>query len=166
MEYRDLGLKVGIEIHQRLNTKKLFCDCTSSQEEKENLEVVRRLRPVAGELGSVDPAAVYEFLRGKTFVYKLFPNESCLVEEDEEPPHIVNSNALKTVIEVCKLFNSTVVDEVHTMRKTVIDGSNTSGFQRTVLIAKNGFIETSFGRVGIQSLCLEEDAARKIGTTQ
>ncbi|MEK6824303.1 MAG: hypothetical protein AABY02_00455, partial [Nanoarchaeota archaeon] len=46
------------------------------------------------------------------------------------------------------------------MRKTVIDGSNTSGFQRTVLIAHNGFIETSFGKVPIDSIALEEDSAR------
>jgi len=46
------------------------------------------------------------------------------------------------------------------MRKTVIDGSNTSGFQRTVLIAIKGYIETSKGKVGIESLLLEEDAAR------
>lgn len=48
------------------------------------------------------------------------------------------------------------------MRKTVIDGSNTSGFQRTILIARNGFIETSFGRVRIDNISLEEDAARII----
>jgi Glu-tRNA(Gln) amidotransferase subunit E-like FAD-binding protein len=46
------------------------------------------------------------------------------------------------------------------MRKTVIDGSNTSGFQRTVLIAHDGFIETSQGIVGIETIALEEDAAR------
>ena len=46
------------------------------------------------------------------------------------------------------------------MRKTVIDGSNTSGFQRTVLIAHDGFIETSFGKVPIDSIALEEDSAR------
>lgn len=160
MEYRDLGLKVGIEIHQRLNTSKLFCDCSSSQEEKENRELVRRLRPVAGELGSVDPAAIHEFLRNKTFVYKLFPNETCLVEEDEEPPHQVNQNALKIAIGVCKLFDSSVVDEVHVMRKTVIDGSNTGGFQRTIVVGLDGFFNTTFGRVKIDSVALEEEAAR------
>jgi glutamyl-tRNA(Gln) amidotransferase subunit E len=49
------------------------------------------------------------------------------------------------------------------MRKIVIDGSNTSGFQRTALIALGGYIDVDRGkRVHIQTLCLEEDAARKI----
>ena len=46
------------------------------------------------------------------------------------------------------------------MRKTVIDGSNTSGFQRTVLIARDGHIETSYGKVRVATVCLEEDSAR------
>ena len=46
------------------------------------------------------------------------------------------------------------------MRKTVVDGSNTSGFQRTVLIARNGYIDSSSGRVKIDNISLEEDAAR------
>ena len=50
------------------------------------------------------------------------------------------------------------VDEVHFMRKIVIDGSNTSGFQRTALLAMDGKIQD----VGIQTIALEEDAARKI----
>ena len=48
------------------------------------------------------------------------------------------------------------------MRKTVIDGSNTSGFQRTVLIAHDGFVDTSFGNVRVATVCLEEDSARLI----
>ena len=50
------------------------------------------------------------------------------------------------------------------MRKTVIDGSNTSGFQRTVAIAQKGFIETSKGKVGIDWVYLEEDSARKVNS--
>jgi glutamyl-tRNA(Gln) amidotransferase subunit E len=53
-----------------------------------------------------------------------------------------------------------IVDEVHTMRKMVIDGSNTSGFQRTAYVGSEGSIETSQGPVGIGILCLEEEAAR------
>ena len=28
-DYYALGLKCGLEIHQQLNTKKLFCECPS-----------------------------------------------------------------------------------------------------------------------------------------
>ena len=55
-------------------------------------------------------------------------------------------------------MNATIVDEIHFMRKIVIDGSNTGGFQRTALIAIGGKIDN----VGIQIIALEEDAARKI----
>ena len=50
------------------------------------------------------------------------------------------------------------------MRKTVVDGSNTSGFQRTSLIATDGVLETSEGPVGVDVVCLEEDSARKLDT--
>jgi len=53
-----------------------------------------------------------------------------------------------------------IVDEVEIMRKMVIDGSNTSGFQRTAYIGSQGCIDTSHGPVGIDILCLEEEAAR------
>ena len=48
------------------------------------------------------------------------------------------------------------------MRKQVIDGSNTGGFQRTGLAATDGYLDTPYGRVAIESLGLEEDAARRI----
>ena len=50
------------------------------------------------------------------------------------------------------------------MRKTVVDGSNTSGFQRTTLISTDGTLSTEGGSVGIDVLCLEEDSARKLDT--
>jgi glutamyl-tRNA(Gln) amidotransferase subunit E len=48
------------------------------------------------------------------------------------------------------------------MRKIVIDGSNTTGFQRSILVGRNGFLDIDGVRVGVQSICLEEDAARII----
>ena len=51
---------------------------------------------------------------------------------------------------------------MHVMRKIVVDGSNTSGFQRTAFLANNGYIETSEGLCGIESLCIEEEAAQRI----
>jgi len=160
IDYKKIGLKCGIEIHQRLDTNKLFCDCLSDQKEEPHGEIKRKLRPVVGELGEYDPAAIYEFFRNRTFIYKMYPNESCLVEADEEPPHSLNEEALKIALQICKIFNCYVPDEIHVMRKTVIDGSNTSGFQRTAVVGLNGYMDTSFGKVKIPTICLEEEAAR------
>mgnify|MGYP000565585722 CR=1 FL=1 len=47
------------------------------------------------------------------------------------------------------------------MRKMVIDGSNTSGFQQEeYLISQGGFLDVDGKKVGVQSICLEEDAAK------
>lgn len=163
LDYKKLGLKCGIEIHQQLDTHKLFCSCPSTlRDDKPDFTVERKMRAVAGELGDVDPAAIQEFLRDRTLVYEFYQDTNCLVELDEEPPHEVNGDALRTVAKIAMLLNAKVVDELQVMRKTVIDGSNTSGFQRTILVATDGYVETTQGKVGIPFICLEEDAARKI----
>ena len=156
-------MKVGLEIHQQLDTHKLFCPCPSLiRNDEPHGRVVRNLRAIAGELGDVDIAAQYEQMKGRDIVYEFYEDTNCLVELDEEPPHPLNEEALKIGLQVALLLNMEPVEEVHVMRKTVIDGSNPSGFQRTALIARNGYINTSKGKVRISSLCLEEDAARKI----
>ena len=85
------------------------------------------------------------------------------METDEEPPHPLNPEALEVSLIIASLMNMKVVDEFHTMRKQVIDGSNTGGFQRTGLVATDGYMDTDYGRVTIENLCLEEDAARRMG---
>lgn len=160
IDYRKLGLKIGLEIHQRLNTRKLFCSCSSSQKEEPIFRMTRRLHPVVGETGTTDAAAHYESLRGRTFVYQVSRNESCLVEADEEPPHGINQDAMKAALQICKLLDAEIVDEIHVMRKTVIDGSNTSGFQRTAVIGMDGKIHLKDGVINIPLVALEEEAAR------
>lgn len=161
--YKKLGLKVGLEIHQELDTHKLFCNCPSVLCDVEpSLTVRRRLRPTQSELGEVDRAALAEALKGKGFRYQVTDNV-CLVELDCEPPHPVNEEALDIALEVALLLNARPVDEAHVMRKIVIDGSNTCGFQRTILIATDGYVEIDGKRVRIPTICLEEDAARKMG---
>ncbi|MFB6076300.1 MAG: Glu-tRNA(Gln) amidotransferase subunit GatE [Candidatus Aenigmatarchaeota archaeon] len=160
IDFKKLGLKVGIEIHQRLDTKKLFCSCKSDQKEESYKSIYRKMRPVKGEMGEIDPAAVHEYLKGKEFKYKIYPNESCLVETDSEPPHGLNKNSLNLTLQIAKLLDCDIVDEVHIMRKTVVDGSNTGGFQRTGIVGIDGSLKMDFGQVKIETLCLEEEAAR------
>jgi len=162
VNYGELGLKCGLEIHQQLDTFKLFCNCPSLLKQTEpDFRVKRKLHAVAGESGSVDEAVAYEAGREREFLYEGY-NTTCLVELDEEPPHLINPEALKIALQVSLLLNCKILPITQIMRKTVLDGSNTSGFQRTVLIARDGYIETNYGRVGIDTICLEEDSARII----
>ncbi|MHA2408319.1 MAG: Glu-tRNA(Gln) amidotransferase subunit GatE, partial [Candidatus Ranarchaeia archaeon] len=169
LDYKKLGLKVGLELHQQLNTKtKLFCnDSTQLLEDEPDFVIRRQLRPTQSELGEVDQAALFEFLKGQSFVYEGYNANTCLVEQDEEPPHDLDNEAIDIALTVSYLLNSNPVDEIHVMRKIVIDGSNTGGFQRTSIIALGGFVkDETFDSVGIQTICLEEDAARKISETE
>jgi len=163
IDYAKIGFKCGVEIHQQLEGKKLFCDCPTLNSDKEpDIKVIRRLRAVAGETGEIDIAAKHEMEKGKQFIYMSNSEDTCLVEFDEEPPHSINQDALNTALQVALLLKAKIVDELQIMRKTVVDGSNTSGFQRTALVATNGYVETSQGKVGISVICLEEEAAQKI----
>jgi len=163
MDYQALGLKVGLEIHQQIATHKLFCDCASRlSDEDGGIRFQRRLRPTQSELGEVDAAAIEEARRHLTFVYEATPN-TCLVEADEEPPHHPNEDALDVALEISLLLGAKPVREVDFMRKIVIDGSNTAGFQRSALVALDGAIQVNGKRIGVPTVLLEEDAARKVG---
>src|SRR3989442_5124911 len=52
------------------------------------------------------------------------------------------------------------------MRKIVIDGSNTAGFQRSALVALDGQLAVNGKRIGVPTILLEEDAARKLGEAE
>jgi len=165
-DYSKLGLKCGLEIHQQLDTSKLFCKCPSIlRNDEPNYTIERELHAIAGESGEVDIAAEYEAKLGRKFFYQGY-DTTCLVELDESPPSEINKEALKIVLQIAILLNCKIFPYTQIMRKIVIDGSNTSGFQRTVLIAKNGYVETEQGRIGIEGICLEEDAARIIERTK
>jgi Glu-tRNA(Gln) amidotransferase subunit E-like FAD-binding protein len=160
-EEDELSIKSGLEIHQQLDSHKLFCNCPSIlRQDKPDYVIERKLHAVAGESGEVDIAAKHEAKKDKSFIYECYYDNVCLVDLDEEPPEQINKDALRIAIQISLLLNCEILQHSQIMRKTVIDGSNVSGFQRTVLIAKNGYVETDFGKVRIDKVILEEDAAR------
>ena len=161
---KDLGVKVGLEIHQQLATnKKLFCNCKPIESDEYTIKFQRKLRASKSELGEFDPAALFESTKSKTIMYYANPESSCLVEQDEEPPHELDNDARKIALIISSILKSNIFSEIYPMRKTVIDGSNTTGFQRTMLISQGGFYEVGETKIGIQSICLEEDAAKILG---
>jgi glutamyl-tRNA(Gln) amidotransferase subunit E len=161
INYKKFGLKAGLEIHQQLDTQhKLFCKSSTAMMEKEPVaHVKRKLHPVASELGEIDIASAYEEMRNRNFVYQYFNTENCLVELDEEPPHEVNLEALNVGFQIALMLNCEIPNEIHVMRKIVTDGSNTSAFQRTILIGMNGYLKYKGKQIPITYVNLEEDAA-------
>lgn len=155
-------LTCGLEIHQQLDTRKLFCDCQTLLVEDEGGTLLRRLRPTQSELGEIDRAALVQAEKHLRFRYQAPRGSSCLVDADEEPPHAANADALDIVLTFAAMLNARPVDEVHFMRKLVIDGSNTTGFQRTAMIAMDGKLELNGRHISVPTFCLEEDAARKV----
>jgi len=165
MDYSALGLKVGLEIHIQLNTRrKLFCHCPPVlRDDEPHFRLERRLHISLSELGAVDPAVVWEARKRRRYVYEGYRDITCLVELDEEPPHLPDEEALVTALGVAKMFNAKPFDELHVMRKIVVDGSNVSGFQRTILVAYGGRAKILGYDIGVETIALEEDAARKMG---
>jgi glutamyl-tRNA(Gln) amidotransferase subunit E len=161
---KDVGVKVGLEIHQQLATnKKLFCNCNPIESDEYTIKFQRKLRASKSELGEFDPAALFESTKSKTIMYYANNESSCLVEQDEEPPHELDEDARKISLIISSALKSNIFSEIYPMRKTVIDGSNTTGFQRTMLISQGGFFDTGEIKIGVQSICLEEDAAKNLG---
>ncbi|PSP27106.1 Glu-tRNA(Gln) amidotransferase GatDE subunit E [Halobacteriales archaeon QH_2_65_14] len=167
LDYEDLGLVAGLEIHQQLDTAtKLFCSCPTELREPaaSTRSFTRYLHPTKSELGEIDEAALEESRVHREFEYLAY-GTTCLVEEDDEPPGRVDREALETTLEIAQLLDMDVIDQVHVMRKIVVDGSNTSGFQRTMQVATDGVIETDGGSVGIEDLMLEEESAQRVEET-
>ncbi len=166
LDYQKLGLKVGIEIHQQLDTNKLFCNCPSTlRDDAPHFTIKRELRASKGETDEIDVAALHETKKQNYVLYEGYYDTTCLVELDEEPPHNLNREALGIVLQVSKMLNANFIDEIQVMRKMVVDGSNTSGFQRTALVATDGFVEVDKKRIGIQTVAVEEEAGKIIEKT-
>ena len=161
MDYKDLGLKAGIEIHQQLDTaEKLFCRCPTLLRDVADRtgEFYRYLRATESELGEIDRAAEEEMKLVRKFCYYTY-DTVCLVDHDEEPQTPMNPEALDICLTIAKMLGMTPVEQIHTMRKLVVDGSNTSGFQRTALVALSGALPDG---CRIETICLEEEAAQRV----
>ncbi|MGD1835811.1 MAG: Glu-tRNA(Gln) amidotransferase subunit GatE [Nitrososphaeraceae archaeon] len=165
--HKEIHVKVGFEIHQQLSTKhKLFCNCICQEEKHYDFSFQRKLRPTQSELGEYDQATIFEYKKMQNIKYYSSYPSSCLVEADEEPPHNINKEAIETALIISLALHSKIVDEIHVMRKIVIDGSNTSGFQRTMLISFGGYIEVHNKKIKVQSICLEEDSSKLISNKE
>ncbi len=165
LDYGELGLKVGLELHQQLSTRgKLFCRCpTELRKEDPDSRVVRFMRPTLSEMGEFDPTALMEFKKGKRIVYEIYDDSTCLYEIDEIPPFEVDEEAVNIAIEIALLFNVDVLDEWHISRKQYLDGSVPTGFQRTMIVGTGGFLSLKSGKkIRVSLLSLEEDACREI----
>jgi len=167
IDFEKIGLKVGLEIHQQLDThKKLFCKCRPVESDEYTEKFSRSLRTAKSELGELDPAALFEKAKSKKINYYANSQSSCLVEKDDEPPHELDHDAKKISLLISSMLESKIFSEIHVMRKTVIDGSNTSGFQRTMLVSQGGNLKVNGKNVGVQAVCLEEDAAKLLKDEQ
>ncbi|MBN1803408.1 MAG: Glu-tRNA(Gln) amidotransferase subunit GatE [Candidatus Lokiarchaeota archaeon] len=165
LDYQKIGLKCGLEIHQQLDSKtKLFCRCPNELQgtREPDFTVKRTMRPVLGEMGKYDEAMLTEYQKGLGIVYECYNDVICTYELDETPPFLCSIEAKHIALEIALLLNSKIIEEMHVCRKNYLDGSVPCGFQRTMILAKDGFISLENGKkISIDIVCLEEDAARK-----
>jgi len=165
-DYKRIGFKSGLEIHQQLLTdEKLFCHCPAGfyhNNEEFDAEIIRHMRPTLSELGEYDGTALMEFKTRKEIVYNLNNITACTYEVDDTPPFHINMTALEYAIEISLLSNLNIVGEVHITRKQYLDGSIPTGFQRTAILGVEGEIQLKNKKVRLIQLSLEEDSCREV----
>ncbi len=167
IDYAEVGLKVGLEVHQQLLTeRKLFCNCPGGlYTTSHDGEVLRHMRPTLSELGEYDGTALMEFKTKKNIVYLLHEKNVCTYEMDDTPPFLVNQQAIDIAIEQCLMLGCDIVDEVHIARKQYLDGSIPTGFQRTAIIGVGGGLPFRGRRLGVIQVSVEEDSCREVSDT-
>jgi len=163
-DYRSLGFRCGLEIHQQLRTrKKLFCHCPNTTYSNTfDAELLRHMRPTLSELGEYDGTALMEFKTRKEIIYRIARDTVCTYEMDDTPPFMVNDEAVDIGLEITMLLGCKLVSEVHIARKQYLDGSIPAGFQRTTILGVDGSIPFDGRQIGIRQLGLEEDACREV----
>jgi glutamyl-tRNA(Gln) amidotransferase subunit E len=164
IDYAEVGLKVGLEVHQQLFTdKKMFCQCPAGlYTDRHDGSVLRHMRPTLSELGEYDGTALMEFKTRKNIIYLLHTSNVCTYEMDDTPPFLVNPQAIDIAIEQCLMLGCDIVDEVHIARKQYLDGSIPTGFQRTAIVGVNGSLPFLGRELGITQVSVEEDSCREV----
>jgi glutamyl-tRNA(Gln) amidotransferase subunit E len=163
-DYQKLGLKVGLEIHQQLYTrKKLFCRCPAGlYNHSYGAEILRHMRPTLSELGEYDGTALMEFKTKKEIIYQINHESVCTYEMDDTPPFEIDEQSLDIALEIAMLLNYKLVNEIHIARKQYLDGSIPTGFQRTTIVGVDGWIPYNDYKIGLIQLGLEEDSCREV----
>jgi len=163
-DYKTVGFKSGLEIHQQLLTeKKLFCRCPAGKYSKEyDAEILRHMRPTLSEMGVYDGTALMEFKTKKNIIYHIKRETVCTYEMDDTPPFLINEDALEIAIGIGMLYNCNLVDELHIARKQYLDGSIPTGFQRTAIYALDGWIPYKNKKIKIVQMSIEEDSCREV----
>ncbi len=158
---KEIGFLCGLEIHQRLDTeRKLFCYCNSKiEEDREIGSVFRFQRAVSGERGLTDASAEFEEAKNKKFIYTLEKEHACLIDIDEEPPQDLDAAALRFALAIARSFGMKIFDELQIMRKVIVDGSNPSAFQRTIMLGDSGILDMRDFKIDIPSISLEEESS-------
>jgi glutamyl-tRNA(Gln) amidotransferase subunit E len=161
-DYKTIGFKSGLEIHQQLLTeKKLFCRCPAGKYSKDyDAEILRHMRPTLSEMGVYDGTALMEFKTKKNINYRIKRETVCTYEMDDTPPFLINEDALDIAIGIGMLYNCNTVDELHIARKQYLDGSIPTGFQRTAIYALDGWIPYKDRIIKIVQMSIEEDSCR------
>jgi len=165
-DYKRIGFKSGLEVHQQLRTKsKLFCRCPAGiyhGHEDYNAELIRHMRPTLSELGVYDGTALMEFKTKKEIRYRINNQTACTYEVDDTPPFPIDRHALEIALEISILSKLNIVGEVHITRKQYLDGSIPTGFQRTAILGVEGELQLKNKKVRLIQLSIEEDSCREI----
>lgn len=165
-DYKRIGFKSGLEVHQQLKTRsKLFCRCPAGifhGHEEYDAEVIRHMRPTLSEMGVYDGTALMEFRTRKEITYRINNRTACTYEVDDTPPFPIDHEALEIAINIALAARMNIVGEVHITRKQYLDGSIPTGFQRSAIVSVEGELQLKNKRVRLIQLSLEEDSCREI----
>jgi glutamyl-tRNA(Gln) amidotransferase subunit E len=165
-DYKRIGFKSGLEVHQQLKTKsKLFCRCPAGiyhGHEEYDAEVIRHMRPTLSEMGVYDGTALMEFRTRKEITYRLNNLTACTYEVDDTPPFHIDTEALEIAISIALAAKMNIVGEVHITRKQYLDGSIPTGFQRSAIVSVEGELQLKNKKVRLIQMSLEEDSCREI----